>query len=296
MKATSLTPLQRLKIPPYWLLAIAAGLVAIYMTLSWKAGDEAQLGMSVLFWLAVGSLLWGKRQELNLESEVVPSIAGALVIGFVLWYSAHISGLRLTNENVQRLAPLLRLLPFISAIGVALLASGFKGFKQYWQEVTILFFLGGPATIASFIPDISPITAIFSAFMLHYMGFQVDLYDKVFINLPDGGVKVYHGCSGMEAMTYVLGLSVICLIMFPISRRKQYFVPIMALVVGFVVNSFRVALMAVLANAQNMEAFKYWHEGEGSLVFGMISVMVFGVFYWLLLRLEDTSSPETEEA
>ncbi|MEQ8752845.1 MAG: cyanoexosortase A [Coleofasciculus sp. G1-WW12-02] len=295
MKATSLTPLQRLKIPPYWLLAIAAGLVAIYMTLGWKAGDEAQLGMSVLFWLAVGSLLWGKRHELNLESGVLPSIAGALVIAFVLWDSARMSTLTL-NNGVQRLAPLLRLLPFISAIGVGLLASGFKGLKQYWQELTILFFLGGPSVIASFIPDISPITAKFSAFMLWYMGFQVYLYDKVFINLPDGGVKVYHGCSGMEAMTYVLGLSVICLIMFPIAGRKQYFVPIMALIVGFVVNSFRVALMAVLANAQNMEAFKYWHEGEGSLVFGMISVMVFGVFYWLLLRMEDASSPETEEA
>lgn len=295
MKATHLTAVTPLKNSQYWLLAIAAGLVAIYMTLTWKAGDNAQLGMSGLFWLAVASSLWGKRHSLKLESGILPSIVGALLIALILWQGSTISGLALTNETVQSKAPFLRFIPFLSALGVGLLASGFKGLKQYWQEITILFFLGIPSIVLSSLTDISPITAKFSAFLLWYSGFQVSLQD-VYITLPTGSVKVYGGCSGMEAMTYLLGLAVICLVMFPIQRSKQIFVPIVALIIGFVVNAIRVSLMAVLIAFSNRGAFDYWHEGEGSLIFGMISVLIFGLFYLFLLRQEDSDNQDTAES
>ena len=154
----------------YWLLGIVAGLQTICLTLVWKADDTGHFGMSLLFLFAIGSLTWEKRDNLKFESEVLPSIVGIALIGWVLWESVN-----LADGNIMRL------LPFTSALGVALLASGFKGLKQYWQELIILFFLGVPSIIASLLFDIAPLTAKFSAFLLHYFGFDV-VSEGVFIN------------------------------------------------------------------------------------------------------------------
>lgn len=142
----------KLKDIRYWLLGIAGGLQAICLTLVWKADDSGHFGMSLLFLFAIGSLIWEKRHTFKYKSEILPSIVGMGLISWVLWESAN-----LADGNIMRL------LPFASAFGVALLASGFKGLKQYWQELVILFFLGVPSVIASFLFDISPLTAQFSA-------------------------------------------------------------------------------------------------------------------------------------
>ena len=258
----------------YWLLGIVAGLQTICLTLVWKADDTGHFGMSLLFLLAIGSLTWEKRDNLKFESEVLPSIVGIALIGWVLWESVN-----LADGNIMRL------LPFTSALGVALLASGFKGLKQYWQELIILSFLGVPSIIASLLFDIAPLTAKFSAFLLHYFGFDV-VSQGVFINLPDGGVEVTDECSGLDTIIYTLSISVLALVMFPVNRAKRFFVPIVAIIIGFVINAIRVVMLAIFA-ASNKAAFDNWHGGQASYLYGMIGILVFGCFYWLLLQQEE---------
>jgi exosortase/archaeosortase family protein len=65
--------------------------------------------------------------------------------------------------------------------------------------------------------------------------------------------------------------------------------------IAFVVNGFRVAIMALFANAQDEEGLHYWHVGEGSLIFMMISVGLLGLLCWFLLRQEEPSSDEVLE-
>ncbi len=276
MNITNIASPKLLKDTRYWLLGIAAGLEAICLTLIWKADDTGHLGMSLLFLLAVGSLTWEKRHTLKFESEVIPSIVGMGLIGWVLWQSAN-----LADGNIMRL------LSFTSAFGVALLASGFKGLKQYWQELTILFFLGVPSVVASFLFDISPLTAKFSAFLLHYCGFDV-ASQGVFINLPNGGVEVTHECSGIDTIIYILSVSILALVMFPVHRTKRFFVPIVAIIIGFVINGIRVAMLVIFA-ASDKAAFENWHGGQASYLYGMIGIVLFGCFYWLLLQQEEKS-------
>jgi cyanoexosortase A len=263
----------------YWLLGIAAALVSIYMTLVWLSGDVAHLGMSLIFYLVAGILLWEKRRALQLQSSLFSKLGGGLLVSAVFWQSVVL--LHDPTLTLPLLHPTLRVLPFVTALAVGLLASGFKGLKQYQQEFTLFFFLGIPSVLSTFLPDISPITARFATFLLWYTGFNVSVQD-VYVNLPTGSVKVYAGCSGIESMTYLLGIAVISLIMFPVSRTKQILVPIIALLIGFGVNTVRVALMAILATTQSQEAFHYWHEGDGSLIFGVVAVLIFGFGYWLL--------------
>ncbi|MBU7586143.1 MAG: cyanoexosortase A [Nostoc sp. TH1S01] len=281
MKATRFLN-QPLTNPQLWLLGIGGGLVAILLTIIWKAGDNSHLGMIILALFAVVSLLGDKKHQLKLESDIISSILGTILLAIVLWYSTHFPPGRL-------FAVYTHLAPVFAALGLSLLASGLKGLKQYWQELAILFFAGVPKVLIFALVNVKPLsvlTAKFATLILWYTGFEVYLQD-VYINLPNGGIKVAENCAGIEWMCHVLGLSVIGLLMFPPERNKRILVPIVGVIIAFIVNAVRVAILAVISAHQNPEAFKFWHIGDGSFIFGMITVLLFGLFYWFLLNQEE---------
>ncbi len=278
MSISDITSPESLKRPWVWLLALTAGLVAVQLTLVWKADEWDHFGMSVLFWGVAASLIHDRKDKLTFDSDRVSTLIGAGLIAGLLAYSTTMPG---QWHNFHRLAP------FVSVLALALLASGWRNLRQYWQELFIFFFLGIPRVLFGLMADISPITAKFSTFLLWYGGFDVQR-EGVFITITSTGssVEVYSGCSGIEAMCYLLGLSSIFLVMFPTTRFQKFFVPIAGLVIGFFVNAIRVAIMATLAGT-NAEAFDYWHVGDGSKFFALLSVAVFGAFCYGLVWLSD---------
>ena len=273
MKFTNLVPVEDLKTSKFWLLGITSGLIAIHLTLTWRAEDSSLWGISFLFWLAVGSMLWSKRDTFNLDSSPVSSALGTMLIALVLLKSILISGYD----------PFLRVFPVISGLGIALLASGFQGLKQYWRELLILCFIApSPGALSLFI-DISVLTARFATAVLWYAGFDVSR-QGVYVALPTGVVEVYSGCSGIETMLQLLGLALVFLVMFPTNKIAKVIVPVVAVCIAFVVNGIRVALLAALSAPSSKQAFEYWHKGDGSLVFSMIAVLIFGLICFLLLQ------------
>lgn len=272
--ATTMNNLKLVKDPKYWLLAIAASLITLHLHLSWRSENADLLGTSLLFWVAVSALVWRKRDALNLESEVFSSIFGALLIAFVLFKSMHLYGYDL----------FLRVSPFISILGLSLLASGVKGLKQYWQEIFLLSFIAVPPGVLSLFIDLSFLTAKFASFFLWILGFQVS-NSGLMVMLPTGGIKVGAGCDGFGVIQQLLGLSFICLVMFGTNLLQRILVPIASVILAFIVNGMRVALLAILAALSNQEAFEYWHTGDGSLIFSMLAVFMFGVFcHFTVLR------------
>ena len=259
----------------FWMAVLLSSLVIINLSIFYLVDNIAHTGMSALAWFAVFSLLWERRKQLKFQQKLLPVLLGVLLIAINLWFSRSIPD--------EKESDILSVAPFIFSVGVALVASGFYGLKQFKNELLIVFFVGVPRVILDPFTSISVFTAKFSSFLLHYLGFPTTS-EGVYIYLPNGGVKVYEGCSGIESMTYVLGLSVICLIMFPVRKNHRFYVPIVGLVIGFLVNAFRVVLMAILVNKGNQESFNYWHEGEGSLIFGMIAVILFAIFYSQLMN------------
>ncbi|MCU0527262.1 MAG: cyanoexosortase A [Elainella sp. Prado103] len=267
----------RLQRNKFLLLVLATGLIAIHLTLVSRANDGNLMGTSLLYWVAVGSLVWSKRQALGLKSDRMSMGVGALLIGFLLLKSAFLVGYD----------PFLRVFPVLAAIGLWLVTSGFRGFQHHWQEIVILGFLAPPPAALSEIIDTSPLTAQFSALVLWYLGFDV-VRQGMNLILPNGGVEVYSGCSGVENMFHLLGLSVLFLILFPLSRVQQFLVPLVGILIAFCINGFRVALMAVLSTSADKTAFEYWHKGDGSLLFSMLSVLVFGLYcLWLLQQTDE---------
>jgi len=280
---TEINWLKHVQEPKYWLLGIASGLIALHLTLTSRTNDTDLFGTMLLFWGVVAFLIWERHESLTFESGVFASFFGTSLIALILLKSSSISGYDF----------FIRATPFLSAISLALLASGTKGLKQYWQELLILAYTAIPPGFIGVFVDVALLTAKFSAFLLHYLGFEV-VRKGVLLILEKGSVEVYHGCSGVNAMLQLLGLALVFLLMFPTTTGQKIILPIVAVITAFVVNAARVGLMAVLVSLSQPEAFKYWHEGNGSVIFSMIAVFIFGLFCWFAILKDDPQNKEKQ--
>jgi cyanoexosortase A len=267
----------------FWLLAIATGLVTLHVTLTWRSDDASLLGNSILYWLAIATLVSHKRDTLKLESSIWSAFWALILIILMLTKSSSIIG----YDTFLRLSPLL------SALALGLLASGFNGLKQYWREFFVLCFLIPSPGALSHLIDISELTAAFSTSLLWYTGF--DVYRQgVNILLSGGGIEVYPGCSGIENILHLGGLATVFLMTFPTDRANYVLVPTVATCIAYLVNGVRVAIMAALAASSDSNMFDYWHKGDGSLIFSTISVLLFGCFCLVILRQSDWDEEEPD--
>lgn len=256
------------------LLAIAAGLITINITTTWKRGYINLWGISVLLWIAGCYLIWKKRREINLESSTLPSLIGATLISLVFF------------DTICPINKFSYISPFVSALGLGLIASGFKGLKQYWQELLISFFPCGAYTTLLFLIDLPIMTAKFATFLLWYLGFQVHR-QGVNIILSTGSIEVNKSCSGLDNLLQLWVISILFLVMFPTRGCRKFLIPVVASLLGFAINGMRVALMTVLVASSNQKTFDYWHQGDGSLIFSMLSVLLVGLFCMFILRVSD---------
>ncbi|MCP6760481.1 MAG: cyanoexosortase A [Fischerella sp. CENA71] len=280
MKTSKLAKAIRLDHPQFWLLTIGSGLISIHLTLAWRSGNSNLLSTSLLFWAAISFIVWEKRDNLSLESGIIPSFLGFSLIWIALFKSA----------SMTSFGGFLYVLPVIFGLGLALIASGFKGLNQYTGELITLFSLSlSKLSPESIIYPLTLLTAKLSAFILWYTGFEVTL-SGINVYLPNGSVEVLSGCSGLELISQMLGFAILFLLVFPQNWQQKILVPVVAATVGFIVNAGRVALMAFIVTKDNIDAFDYWHSGNGSLLFSIISVMIFGSFCWFLIGRSESEN------
>ncbi len=248
------------------LLIIAVSLIIIHLVLVIKSEENDLLSGSILLWTTVSYLIWEKRKNLILKSDVFSSFLGVFIISLVLIKSSQLVG-----EDI-----FLRISPFLSLLGVALLGCGWKQLKQFSHELWLFGFLAFPWESIYLFVDLSLLTAKFSAFILWLLGFEVSR-QGVLVILPTGSIEVYNGCSGLRQMVQLLGIGLIFLALIPTNLKQKILVSITAILIGFMVNGIRVALMAILIALGNEDGFKYWHTGDGSLIFSLIAVVSFAL-------------------
>lgn len=259
----------------YLLLYIGIGLVILHLHLSQQFGTSVFFNRGFLFWMVSLLLLWQKKDRLCLSSDRFSCFIGTSILSLVLYKSLH-----LFPEDF-----FLRISPLLSFLGWGLLASGIKGLKQYYKQLFLLLFLSIPWELI-YIFNVSLVTAKFSTFILWLLGFEVTR-QGVWIVLPTGSVEVYNGCSGVRIILQLLGLSWIVLTIIPSKWKSKILLPIAAIVLGFIVNGMRVALMAVLVALSDSAGFDYWHTGNGSLIFSAIAVCLFGIVCFKAFAMND---------
>ncbi|QIR39500.1 cyanoexosortase A [Tolypothrix sp. PCC 7910] len=272
--------------PQLWLLGIGTCLVTIHLSWISKNSSSESFLIHIIFLIFVCSSIKEKYYNLNLESGAISSCLGFLLVTLV--FLIHIIQL-----NYGGLVPFY---PLISGFGLVLLASDFKGLKQYQTELLALFGLTSHTllSIFGFGGNIALLTAKFANSVLWYTGFKV-ARSGLQIILPTGNITVYPPCAGMNVIVNLWSLGLLFTLVFNLNWKQKILVPMVAAIIGFVGNGVRVALMAILFAQGNKQAFEYWHEGNGSFVFAMISALIFGCFCWVLLSKNQRKNQNTME-
>lgn len=289
MKVLSLVSVQRLQSSKFYLFGIVVGLVAYQLLLTWQIGNDVdQLIINALFWGAILYLLWGKRDKLSLESEIFSSIFGLLLIVLVLFKSISLFWFETS---------FLRVIPLTTACGLALLASGMRGLKQYWKELIILLLLSLPpslfVSIINHLLQITVLTAKVATFILWYLGFTLSRQGDTMI-LNGDAVMVTPECTGISTALLLIKLATIYILIFPTNWRKRLLSISGAIGISFIISTIRVALLATVVS--DRAAFHYWHGGTGNQIFSTVSILCFGFFchYFLFAkhtdRLKNTQS------
>lgn len=257
----------------YLIIGIGIGVIGLHFELLWQiAAKFDQVSLRLLFLGALLSLLWEKRHIAKLGSDPASTFVGLFLITLVLVESRSIHK---TSEV------LLDILLMLSALGFGLLAVGARRLKQYWRESLIVFLMALPTFALGLLLDkynyFSITTAKFSTFLIWYLGFEV-FRKGVDVLLPFGGITVTSFCSGVTPILTLLQLALLFLLMFPTKPKDKLLLPIVSVTLAFIVNVVRVVLLALLANPSNSTAFDYWHNGDGSQIFSLISMVTFGYY------------------
>lgn len=258
-----------LQSPACWSATLAMSLALFHLTLVDQGEVKNLFSLSLLIWLTLASLLWDKRDRLTFTSDLPSTLLGTAIFLLML--------IRSLNRNELNGY----LLPLIGGLSLMLIISGSQRLREYWREIIILSLLIICRFLATFLKtiDLPTLTAKFSSLILGAIGFSVQR-EGVILQLSTGRVEVYGACSGVDSILLMFCVSVLFLFLIPVNAIQKVVCVVVGVLIGFIVNSLRVALLAVLVNANQMPFFVYWHSDDGSLLFAAIAVGLFGAFCW----------------
>ena len=267
-----------------WFAALGISLGGLNLSLAWLHTGNADLVLIMaLFWAVVGIFLWNRRHHLQFRSDLYSMGAGLLLLFWALYKS-----IVMTDYDA-----FLRIQPFIFLLGLGLITSGAKRLGAYRQALGLFLVLALPegllAQLIEQLIDVSLIAARSTTALLWYVGFDVTRAGTT-VTLPHGSIEVYRGCSGLKVTLELLRLSLMFLMIFPTNSLGKVGVPIVAMSLAYGINVLRIALMAVLAAAGQEGAFQYWHEGDGSNIFPIISMLLFALFCIMIIRAHEARS------
>ena len=281
----------------FWLFSSLVSCAVLYLNLVWKTtGDIDRLATESLFWIAILWMLWRQRNTLNLKSDLFSTCFGSALIIIVLAKSFSLFWFEST---------LIPLIPILVTFGLALIASGFKGLREYWRELFFAWFLFFPVGVLGTVIDkltrITVINAKLASFLLHYVGFNVASHsNRVLLHLPDVGnftAVVDYPCAGIPMIVLMLKISLLLIACFPLPKKERILVPLVSLGIGFGLGVIRVCLLTLLLPKE--ATFDYWHGSEGSQIFSTLAIIIFSVFCHSLLKkynlLDSTQQTEVAE-
>lgn len=255
----------------FWLFFATTNLAIWHAVLTSRI-DSGDLITTIIFWLAALYLLWQKRTEIVIDSKAGKNFIGMFLLGIVLYRGMFL----FWHESF-----VLQFLPFFGFLGLALVASGWKYIKQY-TRILLIFFIVVVfdwftfSFLNSFLKRIhfSEITAQFSAFFLHYIGFDVT-QQGISIFLPTGSVKVLYFCTGGPLIGLLLSLTFVFFLVTPLTWKLRFNLLWGLFGIGFFLGVIRVALLAVVVSDKS--AFEYWHGNEGNQIFSLIAFTTWGL-------------------
>jgi len=255
----------------YVLLAIAAAMTAIHFTVLMRKSVESNtINLHFLLFFGIASLVWEERSNIKLQSGFFATLLGTLLICEVLLRTITPVGYDIANS------------PLIVGLGLSLLIGGIYSLKYFKKELILLSLTAFYPKIGDFFNQIgiTKATAQASSFLLWLSGFSVH-HNGFEIILPKARVEVLTACAGLDSMLLIITVTIFFYILVRTKLVDKIICMIVAILISFWLNSLRIAILAILANSGDKKGFDYWHGGDGSLIFSVLSVGVFAFFCWL---------------
>ncbi|OIP78320.1 MAG: cyanoexosortase A [Oscillatoriales cyanobacterium CG2_30_44_21] len=259
----------------FWLLALWVSLISINLALVARLADSVdETAVQILTWAVAVLLVVRDRPKLKFETSPSAIAVGVLLILWVMTKS-------LLTRRIYDV--LFILTPIMATVGVALIASGWRGLRQYWQAILLAATLGVPthfffSAIEAVIP-VNVLTAQFANSALWYGGVKV-AQEGITIVSQYGAVEVARGCAGLPPIFMLARITLMFVLVFPVTVAQMWIMFSSAVMIAFVVNSLRVALLVIISSQDAL--FKYWHSGDGSQIFSVIAVsLLLALCNWL---------------
>ena len=217
-------------------------------------------------------------------SRISLGLGGVLIL-YTLYRTSQVNG---SDSFLYLLVP-------IAGLGLILLANPIANIWKYRDALLTLsllpLFLVIQVIVATYITnDLSIMTAKFVMLWLGLLGIEPTRLEGNTVFVNGGAVQVMHECNGLEMIMQMFITAVIFLLAFPLrSRLGRIAVVILSPFIGFIVNSFRIALLAVFTGLNSdigRSMFDFFHEQAGSLIFSGIAVFVLGYLYLTILNRE----------
>lgn len=255
-------------------LLLMAGLFCIAV-IGREAGDFA---ISALTIMAVLSIQFDRVPFSNIGDNNY-LFAGAVALAGIITIKLVIDRLGIPIG--------MRCVPFFILLCYWGFQRGPSALQHYWRELLLLFMLGIPDRTLmtplvqpflwlSEMESLSHATAYVATIITGLISGWEDL--KVIgthIHAPNVISNVYQPCDGGRLMDFMLRLTVMLIVAFPVKRYKWLIILAISMFLGWLVNVGRVTAMVFIANTGDMAAFEYWHTGEGSKIFHLIAIILF---------------------
>jgi exosortase D (VPLPA-CTERM-specific) len=247
----------------------------------WFTREEYSHGVLIPFITAF--LIWQKKDVLERIpfdgswAGVVVTLVGALIISI---------------GNISAITAIMQYGFVIALAGFALAYMGWRGFKEIWIPLLLLFFMiPFPDVI---IQDLSRhlqlISSSIGVWIIRLFGISVYLEGNV-IDLGVYKLQVVEACSGLRYLFPLMTLGFVCAYIYKAALWKRIVIFLSTIPITIFLNSFRIGMIGVLVEywGQSM-AEGFLHDFEGWAVF-MACTGILVLEMWGLAQLGKEKRP-----
>ncbi|WP_088240605.1 cyanoexosortase A [Calothrix rhizosoleniae] len=259
----------------FWFLCLTLSLTPVYLHKLDVIEIARFVSNNILAIAIVIWLVWQKRNQIQSKPQKYSTLLGVTCIALVC------------SQIFDHTSMWLQILPALTALGIALITSGFSGLKQYWREFAILLIIG---IFGAFKPQIeenfglASITAQFAHYLVMKWGIPSVRQGTLILFSPETAVEVTQGCAGYRQIFWLLEIALFYVVLFSSRLKQALIVPTVAVFLAFIGNSIRVLFLSILVSAGDKAGYVFWHDGKAGDIFVVIPTLIFGLFCLYLIK------------
>lgn len=271
---------QELCDPVFQWKLLGAGQAVLFVWLIQSSQHLASLTLlAVVVWGGAIICIEDWLDSVQLQPSRASVLAGSGILGYVSWRSTV----------VLDLDSFIYVMPILQGVAFALMARPFGRIAIFKDSLIVLSVFMLQPVFNAVLPnyDVSVLTGKFSQLTLLVFGVDAGVYGRV-LSLGGGGVQIFNTCNSVDLMTQLTVIAIVFALAFPVRSLigKMFFVA-SAPLVGMIVNSWRIALLAVINSSSvpyKTQVFDFFHEQWGALVFAGAATLFMGQIYMLMVE------------